>query len=108
VLVMAIDPAMAGAVGIRADLWSMAWSAWLGLSVSLSIRSAGMLYAFGSLILPALCAKRLCREVGPMLWVAPLVHFALALPAFVLANAWDLPPAQAAVALFCLARLALR
>jgi ABC-type Mn2+/Zn2+ transport system permease subunit len=108
VLVMAIDPAMAPAVGIRADLRSGAWSAWLGLSLSLSIRSAGMLFAFGSLVLPAMIAKRLCRETGPMFAVAPIVHFAVALPGFVLANHYDYPPAQVVVALLCLVRLLLR
>jgi ABC-type Mn2+/Zn2+ transport system permease subunit len=108
VLVMAIDPAMAPAVGIRTNLWSAAWSAWLGLALSLSIRSGGMLYAFGSLVLPALIAKRLCRETAPLFWAAPLVHFAVALPGFVLANHYDFPPAQVVVALLCLVRLILR
>lgn len=105
VLVMTIDPAMGPAVGVRTHAWAFAWAAWLGLSVSMSIRSAGMLYAFGSLVLPAMLSKRLCREVGPMFWTAPLLHFGAALPGFVLANHYDLPPAQVVVVLLCAALL---
>jgi ABC-type Mn2+/Zn2+ transport system permease subunit len=101
ILVMTIDPAMGPAVGVRTGLWSFAWAAWLGLAVSMSIRSAGMLYAFGSLVLPAMLSKRLCREVWTMFWAAPLLHIAAALPGFVLANHYDLPPAQVVVVLLC-------
>ena len=61
--------------------------------------SAGTLYTFGCLVLPALIAKNLCREVRPMLWVAPLFACAAALAGFVLANGLDWPPAHATVAI---------
>jgi hypothetical protein len=67
-------------------------SAWLGLAVGLSIRSAGMLYTFGCLVLPALVAKNICREVRPMFVVAPAVAVGTATVGFVLANHYDDPP----------------
>jgi ABC-type Mn2+/Zn2+ transport system permease subunit len=102
VLLFALDPAMAAAVGMRLKPWALVTSAWLGLAVGLSIRSAGMLYTFGCLVLPPLVAKNLCREVRPMFLVAPLVALGTATIGFVLANHYDDPPAQMTVALLCL------
>jgi ABC-type Mn2+/Zn2+ transport system permease subunit len=101
-LLLAIDPAMAAAVGMGVRPWAVMNSAWLGLVVGLSIRSAGMLYTFGCLVLPALVAKNLCREVRTMFVVAPLVAVCTAAIGFVLANHYDDPPAQMSVALLCL------
>jgi zinc transport system permease protein len=102
VLLFALDPAMAAAVGMRLKPWALVTSAWLGLAVGLSIRSAGMLYTFGCLVLPALVAKNLCREVRPMFVVASLVAVGSGVVGFVLANHYDDPPAQMTVALLCL------
>ena len=102
VLLFALDPAMAAAVGMRLKPWAVVTSAWLGLAVGLSIRSAGMLYTFGCLVLPALVAKNACREVRPMFVVAPVVAVGVATIGFVLANHYDDPPAQMTVALLCL------
>jgi ABC-type Mn2+/Zn2+ transport system permease subunit len=66
---------------------------------------SGVVFSFGCLVLPALVAKNLCREVGQMLWVSPLVGLAAAMAGFVAANHWDLPPGQAAVAILCVALL---
>jgi ABC-type Mn2+/Zn2+ transport system permease subunit len=101
-LLFLMDPAMAAAVGMNIIRWAAIISTLLGLAVGLSIRSAGMLYTFGCLVLPALVAKNLCREVRPMFLVAPLVALMTGATAFVLANHYDYPPAQMTVALLSL------
>lgn len=98
---LAMDPEMAAAVGVATHRWLRGVAIWLGLAIGLSIRASGLIYTFGCLVLPALVARNLCREIAPMLWVAPLVGAAAAFAAFVLANAADVPPAHAAVALLC-------
>ncbi len=98
-LLFAIDAAMADAVGMRAGAWSAAVAVWLGLAVGLSMRATGLLYTFGCLVLPPLAATALCRESAPLFWVAPLLAVACGVVGFVLANHFDLPPAQMAVAL---------
>ncbi len=100
-LLTAVDPSMAEAVGLRLRAWTGGTSVWLGLAVGLSIHSSGMLYAFGCLVLPAMVAKNLCREVRSMLLVAPLVAVGVAALGFLLANHYDYPPAQMTVALLC-------
>lgn len=103
ILLLAMDPEMAIAVGMKRERWELLISVWLGLVVGLSIRSSGMLYTFGCLVLPALVAKNLCREVFSLLFVAPAIALALGVTGFVFANHYDYPPAQVTVAFLCLA-----
>jgi ABC-type Mn2+/Zn2+ transport system permease subunit len=98
-LLLSIDSEMAAAVGLRTALWNAALAVWLGLAVGLGIRVSGMLYTFGCLVLPALIARRGVRRVRSMLFAAPAFALLASLPGFVLANHFDLPPAQVTVAL---------
>jgi ABC-type Mn2+/Zn2+ transport system permease subunit len=90
---------MAEAVGMRTARWNALLAAWLGLTVGLALRSSGMLYTFGCLVLPGLCAKHLVREVRSMFLVAPLVALSAGVVGFVLAHHYDFPPAQMTIAL---------
>jgi ABC-type Mn2+/Zn2+ transport system permease subunit len=88
-------------VGLRGRAWHAALAVWLGLVVGLSIRVSGTLYTFGCLVLPALAAKHVVRDVRTLMVVAPLVALLAAVSGFVLANHADTPPAHATVALLC-------
>jgi ABC-type Mn2+/Zn2+ transport system permease subunit len=103
VLLLAMDPPMALAVGMRVPVWTVGLTLWLGLVIGLSMRVSGMLYTFGCLVLPALIAKQCCREVRPLFLIAPLVALSLGALGCVLADATDSPPAQMTVALLSLA-----
>lgn len=102
ITLLAIDPEMAAAHGIAASGTEVMISAWLGLTVGLSIRVSGMLFTFGCLVLPALIAKNLAREIRSMFITAPLVSIALNVTAFVAANYYDFPPAQLSVSMMSL------
>lgn len=102
ILLFALDPSMAVAIGMKIRVWNLVTSAWLGLTIGISIRASGMLYTFGCLVLPALVAKNLCREVRYMFLVAPIVAVGTGVIGFLLANQYDYPPGQMIVALFCL------
>ena len=101
IVLYAMDPEMAGAVGLRLPVWRVGMAAWLGVAVGLSIHSAGMIYTFGCLVLPAMAARKLCREVRPMFVVAPTIGLSTAALSFFMAHSIDMPPAQVAVALQC-------
>lgn len=105
-LLLALDPEMAAAVGMRRRRWSVAVAIWLGLAVGLSIRVSGTLYTFGCLVLPALVAKNLAREIRPLLVLAPAIALGSAVSGFVLAHHFDTPPAHTTVALLCALLLA--
>ena len=98
-LLFAMDPPMAAAVGMRVSWWAAGAAIWLGLVIGLSMRVSGMLYTFGILVLPALVAKNLCREVRLVFLTSPLIALSVGTIGFVLANHYDYPPAQMTVAL---------
>jgi len=100
-VLLMIDPEMAGANGLRIGRWESAIYVWLGIVVGLSIHVAGMIYSFGYLVLPALIAKCFCREIRSIFIVAPIVALASGIVAFAVANGYDYPPGQVAVALLC-------
>jgi ABC-type Mn2+/Zn2+ transport system permease subunit len=107
VILLAMDPAMAGAVGLNTRFWETLLSVWLGIAVGFSMRAAGMLYVFGCLVLPPLIAKNLCREVLPLFIVSPCSALMCSLFGFMMANHYDYPPGQMTVAVLCLALAAI-
>jgi ABC-type Mn2+/Zn2+ transport system permease subunit len=98
ILLTVVDPEMAQACGVATSTIDRALAVWLGIVVATSIHVAGVLFAFGSLVLPALTAKNLCREIRQMLVAAPLLSVLATLAALIAANAYDYPPGQMAVA----------
>ncbi|HSP98253.1 MAG TPA: iron chelate uptake ABC transporter family permease subunit [Candidatus Dormibacteraeota bacterium] len=96
-ILFAIDAEMAAAVGMRTGVWNIGLAVWLGLVVGGAMRAAGLLYTFGSLVLPALAATALCRETRSLFVVAPLLALLAGVVGFVLANHSDDPPGQMAV-----------
>ncbi len=100
-LLVVLDPEMARAVGMRVGRWEAALSIWLGLAVGFSIHVSGVVYAFACLVLPALIAKNLGREVRTMFFLSPLASLSSGFIAFVLANYYDFPPGQMATACLC-------
>ncbi len=99
VLLSAIDPEVAKAMGIRVGAWSLGMAGTLGVSVGLALRTSGLLFTFGNLILPALIAKAVSRRLRTMVWVSPLIALVTALGGFIFANAHDYPPGPVVVAL---------
>lgn len=97
-----LDPVMAAAVGMSVSVWTIAISASLGLVTGLAIRSTGLLFTFGCVVLPALIAKNLCRSVQPMFLAAPVVGIASVLVGLMLAHRFDLPPGQLIVAVLAI------
>ena len=102
-LLTALDPETAEALGVPRRRLVVGAAVWLGICVGFAMRVSGMLYAFGCLVLPALVARRLARESRPLLWMAPALALAAALPGFVIAHVVDVPPAQMTVTLLCAA-----
>lgn len=96
---------MTQAIGIRTGLCNNLLSIWLGLAVGFSIHVSGVVYAFASLVLPSLVAKNLGRTARSLFFSAPCVSFGTGIVSFVLANYYDFPPGQMAVA--CLSFLLL-
>lgn len=103
VVLLTLDPDMARAAGLRVGLWNALLSTWLGIAIGFAIHVSGVVYAFASLVLPALVAKNVGRTVRSLFVLAPCVSLASGIVAFVLANEYDYPPGQMGAA--CLAVL---
>lgn len=101
-LLVVLDPEMARAVGVPVGRWDAILSIWLGVAIGFSIHVSGVVYAFACLVLPALIAKNLGREIRAMFFLAPIVSFATGVISFVVANHYDFPPGQMATATLCL------
>lgn len=97
------DPPMATAVGLRTARWEVGLALALGIVLGASLRTGGMLYSFGCLVLPGLVARYLCRETRTMFLAAPLAGLAAAVAGFTLGNGWDVPPAPLSVLLLAAA-----
>ncbi len=93
-----MDPPVAAALGVPVRLWSRLIAVALGISIGLAMRSSGLLYSFGCLALPAMIATQICRECRPLFLVAPAIALATSVTGFIVANRFDFPPAQMAVA----------
>ncbi|MFN2427774.1 MAG: metal ABC transporter permease [Candidatus Binatia bacterium] len=105
-LLLLVDAEMAAACGVAVARWERLLAVWLGLAVAWSMHVTGLVYTFGCLVLPALIAKNLVRELHTMVVVAPVVAAVGVLAAFVLAHHFDLPPGQVAVAILALLQAA--
>lgn len=98
-MLLLTDPETAAACGVPVRRWERILAVWLGLAVAWSIHVAGMIFTFGCLVLPAMVAKSVSREVRSLFLVAPLVALLSASAGFVVANDRDLPPGQVTVAM---------
>lgn len=105
ILLFLTDPESAQASGIAVARWDLRLAVWLGLCVAWSMHVAGMIFTFGCLVLPALVAKSLVREMRTLVVVAPLLALVATVFSFVLANDRDLPPGQVTIALLCAMQL---
>lgn len=99
ILLFVSDPEMARVVGVRVERWNRLLAVWLGITLAIAIHVTGTIYAFGCLVLPGLIARNLCRTVRGMFVAAPIAALGSVVAAFVVANHYDWPPGQAAVAL---------
>ncbi|MBK7403715.1 MAG: metal ABC transporter permease [Phycisphaerales bacterium] len=103
VLLWMVDPPMAAAAGVPVRALEFGFSVLLGLAVGLAIRASGMLYTFGALVLPALAARTVAREIRTMLVLTPTLALGCAVAGFVIANHLDFPPSQLTITLLCAA-----
>lgn len=72
-LLIALNPVMAGAQGVRVAIWQYAFAALLSLVVMMAVRAVGVLLVTALLIVPAATARNLARSAGGMFWWAQAV-----------------------------------
>jgi ABC-type Mn2+/Zn2+ transport system permease subunit len=98
ILLLVADPAHADAVGVRTRTWSHAIGLVTGLCIAHSVRTAGLPFTLGMLVLPALAAGHLVPTLRATVVVAPLLAALAAGIGIVVSHGHDLPPGQTIVA----------
>jgi len=72
-MLVATDPEMASAVGIKTSHWQWAYAIWLAVCIGLSIRFSGVIFTFGMLVLPVFLARSVCSSMQSVLLVSPVI-----------------------------------
>jgi zinc transport system permease protein len=97
-----LDREAATEVGLNVSRWQIVIGIAIGLVIGLGLRTAGLLYIAGCLLLPVLAAIQLCRTTAAVVWCAPALALLAALSGTVLAHEGDLPLGQVIIALLAL------
>ncbi len=96
-LLWATDPKTAAAHGLGVARWDWLVGAATGLVLGHAIFTAGLLFSFGTTILPVLVARELASSLRGVVFAAPLLGVVAQVAAFSIAHRLDLPPGQTAV-----------
>ncbi|MFZ2958866.1 MAG: iron chelate uptake ABC transporter family permease subunit [Candidatus Ozemobacteraceae bacterium] len=89
---VSLDPQTAEAMGIRVGYYELLFFFTLGTSLILTVNAAGATACFGFLLLPALTAFAICKQVRSMFYAAPVIGAIGAITGLVIALWLDLPP----------------
>jgi ABC-type Mn2+/Zn2+ transport system permease subunit len=90
-LFVSFDRAMAATLGKNVLFWDALLYLLIGFTVSIAVLSVGPLIAFGFLLVPALTAHILARNMKWFVILASLIGGVTAFLGFWIAYAWDLP-----------------
>jgi len=98
-IILTFAPERAGAAGLSLRVWDFIFYALFGLVVTSFLRIGGVLLVFSYLIVPAVCANFLARNLMPMLWVGWTVATVASLAGLYVSYRFDLPTGAAIVCL---------
>ena len=81
-MLVATDPEMASAVGIKTSRWQWTYAIWLAICIGLSIRFSGVIFTFGMLVLPVFLGRTVCSSMQRVLFISPVIAVACTLLVF--------------------------
>lgn len=94
------DRDFAQSTGMKAKFWDFFLYFSLGLIISLSMRISGLIFVFGSLLVPAMVGLLVGRRIEHIFLISIIVVVSSTLVGFILSYRWDLPTAPAIVSLY--------
>lgn len=92
------DTALAG--GVNANLFDFLLYLSIGVMISLSMRVAGVIFVFSSLVIPAMTAIMLMGTIGKIFLVAPLLAACGVMMGLGFSYVWDLPSGPAVTGMY--------
>lgn len=105
-LFVSFDKETALSYGMRADLYDLFIYFSIGLAVSVSLKISGVLFVFGSLVVPPIVALACFRRMTAIFVVAPLVALLCVLGGTALSYKADFPTAPTITLCYCLLLMA--
>ncbi len=97
---VSFDRDFARSTGIRTKQWEFLFYLSLGLAISFTMRISGLIFVFGSLLIPALTGLRLARRIPFIFLCSVLFALGGTVAGFVGSYYWDLPTSPFIVALY--------
>jgi zinc transport system permease protein len=102
-LIVAYDPDMARALGIRVDLWNTIFYVAVGVAVAIAIRGVGALLTFTLLVAPGAAALCFAESMGAAFATATGLGLTATVAGIVASYSMDLPTGPAIVAVLAVA-----
>jgi zinc transport system permease protein len=102
-LIVAYDPDMARALGIRVDLWNTIFYVAVGVAVAIAIRGVGALLTFTLLVAPGAAALCFAESMGAAFAIATGLGLTATVAGIVASYSMDLPTGPAIVAVLAVA-----
>ncbi len=97
---VAFDRDFARSTGIKTKSWEFLFYLSLGLAISFTMRISGLIFVFGSLLVPALTGLLLGQRTGRIFLISVIFALAGTLLGFVGSYYWDLPTSPFIVAVY--------
>jgi zinc/manganese transport system permease protein len=99
-LVISLHPDLTQEQGIAVRWWDFLFYTSFGVVVTSSVQMAGVLLVFSFLIVPAVCATLLARNVGTRLVIGWAIGFVASVLGLYFSVQFDLPPGESVVTTF--------
>ncbi|MFH1903277.1 MAG: metal ABC transporter permease [Candidatus Omnitrophota bacterium] len=99
-LSVSFDADFARSTGINARLWNFLFYLSVGFVISLSLKMSGLIFVFGSLLIPAMAGLVTGGRIEKIFLISVTFAVLLALVGFILSYYFDLPSAPAIVSLY--------
>lgn len=96
------DPETADTFGVKTKLWNFIFYLILGTVISSSIKTSGVILTFGYMVIPAVSALLLVKNIKKIFFVSVLFGLISTVIGLYLSFVLDLPSGPAIVAVLCL------
>lgn len=100
-LLISFDPETAFNSGVRVRWWDFVFYCTFAFVVTSSVDLAGVLLVFSFLVIPAVCAALITRDVRQRLFIGWTCGALTSIAGLIASYYWDFPPGAAVVCMFC-------
>ncbi|MCP4050005.1 MAG: metal ABC transporter permease, partial [bacterium] len=97
---ISFDKETALTTGLKANQIDFLLYLSIGILISLTMKTSGIIFVFGSLIIPPMTALIFARKASTVLWVSPVLAIISVISGFLIAYLNDLPVSPAIIGVY--------